>query len=74
MQGWMSDLPDREHTHVLYAINYVTAFNHGVPGHLDLVVIAHLSRQLNAAHQAITERDTQIVTLLDRIAALEHHT
>lgn len=44
---WMDGLDDRTRKHVIFARHYAESFNHGAPGHLDLLTIAALARLLD---------------------------
>lgn len=43
----MDGLDDRTRKHVIFARHYAESFNHGAPGHLDLLTIAALARLLD---------------------------
>lgn len=43
---WLDGYELRMRTHILFAVNYERHFGHGAPGHLDLITIATLARQL----------------------------
>ena len=45
---WTTLLPRREMIQARMALEYVAHFNHGAPGHLDLVLIAKLVTLLDA--------------------------
>jgi hypothetical protein len=52
---WTAHLEPRQQTHVAFARAYARDFNHGAPGHLDLVLVARLAELLDAANQTLQE-------------------
>ena len=44
---WRTNLDQRTATHVQFAQHYAANFNHGAPGHLDLLTIAQLAQLLD---------------------------
>lgn len=46
---WIDGYDERMRKHIQFALKYADDFNHGAPGHLDLLTIATLARQLSFA-------------------------
>lgn len=46
---WIDGYEERMRKHIQFALKYADDFNHGAPGHLDLLTIATLARQLSFA-------------------------
>lgn len=46
---WIEGYDDRTRKHIQFALKYADDFNHGAPGHLDLLTIAALARHLSFA-------------------------
>ncbi len=46
---WIEGYEERMRKHIQFALKYADDFNHGAPGHLDLLTIATLARQLSFA-------------------------
>lgn len=51
LAAWLASLDPRTQTHVAFARNYAANFNHGAPGHLDLLTIAQLADKLDEAQR-----------------------
>lgn len=47
--AWFANLDPRTQKHVEFARSYAADFNHGAPGHLDLLTIAQLADKLDEA-------------------------
>lgn len=47
--AWFTSLDPRTQKHVEFARSYAADFNHGAPGHLDLLTIAQLADKLDEA-------------------------
>ena len=47
---WLFKLDERTRLHVAWARLYASDFNHGAPGHLDLLTIAALAKLLDETH------------------------
>lgn len=57
---WLSELSDREANEIRLALDYVQNYNHGTPGHMDLLVIAKLANivaTMIEAYQTCLEAD-----------------
>lgn len=46
---WIDGYEERMRKHIQFALKYADEFNHGAPGHLDLLTIAALARHLSFA-------------------------
>lgn len=46
---WIDGYDERTRKHIQFALDYATNYGHGAPGHLDLMTIAALARQLSFA-------------------------
>lgn len=49
IRHWIDGYEERMRKHIQFALKYADDFNHGAPGHLDLLTIATLARQLSFA-------------------------
>lgn len=49
VKHWIDGYDDRMRKHIQFALDYAANYNHGAPGHLDLLTIATLARQLSFA-------------------------
>lgn len=63
---WLSAIEKRLRPHVIHARDYIARHNHGIPGHLHLVTIDALSKQLDAAYAELAELRQQIANLSQR--------
>lgn len=46
---WIEGYDDRMRKHIRFALDYAANYEHGAPGHLDLMTIAALARHLSFA-------------------------
>lgn len=46
---WIEGYDERTRKHIQFALDYATHYEHGAPGHLDLMTIARLARHLSFA-------------------------
>lgn len=46
---WIDGYDERTRKHIQFALDYAENYGHGAPGHLDLMTIAALARQLSFA-------------------------
>lgn len=46
---WIEGYEPRMRKHIQFALEYAANYDHGAPGHLDLMTIATLARQLSFA-------------------------
>jgi hypothetical protein len=46
---WIDGYEERMRKHIQFALNYQANYGHGAAGHLDLLTIATLARQLSFA-------------------------
>lgn len=65
---WLTKLDKRLRPHVRFARDYVAKHNHGTPGHINLVAIAALSDQLDAAHAELLEMQRKHDAMLQDLA------
>lgn len=49
VKHWIDGYEDRMRKHIQFALEYVAHYEHGAPGHLDLMTIATLARHLSFA-------------------------
>jgi hypothetical protein len=49
VKHWIDGYEERMRKHIKFALAYAADFNHGAPGHLDLLTIATLARHLSFA-------------------------
>lgn len=49
VKHWIDGYEERMRKHIQFALKYADDFNHGAPGHLDLLTIATLARHLSFA-------------------------
>jgi len=46
---WVDGYEERMRKHIQFALDYAAHYEHGAPGHLDLMTIAALARHLSYA-------------------------
>jgi hypothetical protein len=64
-------LDDRTKQHIAFAVNYVENFAHGAPGHLDLTVIAQLSKQLSQTVGFLEAAQARVQELEDQLKSVQ---
>lgn len=47
IKHWIEGYEPRMQKHIQFALKYADDFDHGAPGHLDLITIAKLARHLS---------------------------